>query len=146
MSGDTLSCSKPRLSPFEAVVFLTLGALKKSKKSQIPIRCFQKVNVGAITVREMSNLLRRSGGIRRSLTTLDRKAYDVAVVGGGVIGSWAAVSAGKRRKTVCLIEQFRRGHTMGSSHGDGRIWRKAYEEDVRFFITLYHLASITFWL
>ena len=54
----------------------------------------------------------------------------MCVVGGGVIGSWAAVAARKRGQSVVLVEQFQRCHSMGSSHGDGRIWRKAYEEDV----------------
>ena len=56
-------------------------------------------------------------------------AYDLVVVGGGVVGAstaWAAARSGAR---VCLLEQFQRCHDRGSSHGDGRIYRFAYAED-----------------
>mmetsp|Transcript_897 Transcript_897/g.2531 ORF Transcript_897/g.2531 Transcript_897/m.2531 type:complete len:423 (-) Transcript_897:80-1348(-) len=75
-------------------------------------------------------LARRVLSKARALSTATTTRVDVAVIGGGVIGSWAAINAAKRGRSVCLIEQFARGHDRGSSHGDGRIWRKAYEEDV----------------
>lgn len=56
--------------------------------------------------------------------------YDVVVLGGGVIGAWTAVMAAKRGASVALAEQFAApAHEKGSSHGDGRIFRLAYEED-----------------
>jgi glycine/D-amino acid oxidase-like deaminating enzyme len=60
---------------------------------------------------------------------LAQKAFDLVVVGGGVVGSstaWAAARAGAR---VCLLEQFSLLHDRGSSHGDGRIYRYGYAED-----------------
>ena len=49
---------------------------------------------------------------------------DVVVVGGGVMGVWAAIRAAQAgAKRVVLLEQFEPGHAWGSSHGDGRIVR-----------------------
>jgi monomeric sarcosine oxidase len=53
---------------------------------------------------------------------------DVVVVGGGVMGlaaGWALTRAGRE---PLVLEQFRVGHTRGSSHGAGRIFRLAYVE------------------
>ena len=55
--------------------------------------------------------------------------HDVVVVGGGVMGAWTACMAAKRGASVCLVDQHSPGHTLGSSHGDGRIFRLAYSED-----------------
>ena len=54
---------------------------------------------------------------------------DVAVIGGGVMGlatAWALRRAGRE---PVLLEQFRIGHTRGSSHGATRIFRLAYAEE-----------------
>lgn len=54
---------------------------------------------------------------------------DVAVVGGGVMGlatAWALRRAGRE---PVVLEQFRVGHTHGSSHGATRIFRLAYAEE-----------------
>jgi NADPH-dependent 2,4-dienoyl-CoA reductase/sulfur reductase-like enzyme len=56
--------------------------------------------------------------------------YDVIIVGGGVMGASAAVSFARRGRKALLIEQFEPGHDRGSSHGDGRIYRYAYREQV----------------
>src|SRR5581483_88405 len=53
---------------------------------------------------------------------------DVVVVGAGVMGlasAWALARAGRE---PLVLEQFRVGHTHGSSHGATRIFRLAYEE------------------
>jgi sarcosine oxidase len=53
---------------------------------------------------------------------------DVVVVGGGVMGlavAWALRRAGRE---PLVLEQFRVGHSRGSSHGAGRIFRLAYVE------------------
>lgn len=52
----------------------------------------------------------------------------MAVVGGGAMGAWTAVNLGKRGKRTILLEKFECGHEQGSSHGDGRIYRKGYRE------------------
>ena len=53
---------------------------------------------------------------------------DVLVIGGGVMGASAAYHAAKAGARVRLLEQFRIGHTRGSSHGESRIIRVAYSE------------------
>lgn len=54
----------------------------------------------------------------------------VAVVGGGVMGAATAWALAKRGTAAALIEQHAsETHTLGSSHGDGRIARLAYAED-----------------
>lgn len=54
--------------------------------------------------------------------------HDVAVVGGGAMGAWTAVRLAKAGKRVILLEQFECGHERGSSHGDGRVYRRGYQE------------------
>ena len=58
------------------------------------------------------------------------KKYDVIVVGGGVMGVWSAIAAKRHGSHVCLLEQYDAGHRHGSSHGDGRIYRFAYQEEL----------------
>jgi sarcosine oxidase len=52
----------------------------------------------------------------------------VAVVGAGIMGSAAARSLVLAGHDVTLFEQFRVGHSHGSSHGRSRIVRLAYPE------------------
>jgi sarcosine oxidase/L-pipecolate oxidase len=47
----------------------------------------------------------------------------VAVVGGGIIGSWAALHLAEAGIQTTLIEQFPLPHTRGSSHGLSRAFR-----------------------
>jgi sarcosine oxidase len=54
--------------------------------------------------------------------------HDVVVVGAGGMGSAAAFHLARRGLSVRVIEQFSRGHTLGSSHGLSRIIRLAYFE------------------
>lgn len=65
----------------------------------------------------------------RCLADAARSTYDLAVVGGGVMGVWTAIMARKRGASVLLADQFAPAHERGSSHGDGRIYRVAYTED-----------------
>eukprot|EP01083_Nonionella_stella_P114559 338871_1 len=58
----------------------------------------------------------------------EKPVFDVAVVGGGVMGCSVAWAATQRGLSVCLCEQFEIGHSRGSSHGDGRIFRKAQQD------------------
>src|SRR5216684_1090390 len=53
---------------------------------------------------------------------------DVVVVGGGVMGLPAAWALPRAGREPLVLEQFRVGHTRGSSHGAGRIFRLAYDE------------------
>ena len=77
-----------------------------------------------------------SAGMRPRLASLARRlasaaspTYDVAVVGGGVMGAFTALAAARRGASVALLDQFSAGHPHGSSHGDGRIYRLAYTQD-----------------
>ena len=53
---------------------------------------------------------------------------DAVVVGAGINGLATARSLARRGVDVVLAEQFRIGHTRGSSHGRSRIFRLAYPE------------------
>ncbi|EFA79103.1 hypothetical protein PPL_07928 [Heterostelium album PN500] len=68
----------------------------------------------------------------------DDKFYDVIVVGGGITGSSSAYMLAKSGLKVLLLEQYDMCHTNASSHGDGRIIRYSYPEDI--YIKLSKLA------
>src|SRR5262249_39748095 len=50
------------------------------------------------------------------------------VVGAGAMGSAAALSLARRRRSVALVEQFEPGHARGASHGAVRIFRLSYPD------------------
>jgi sarcosine oxidase len=68
--------------------------------------------------------------------------YDAIVVGAGAMGSASAWQLARRGGSVLLLEQFQPGHTRGSSHGSGRIFRVAYR-DAR-YVSL-ALAALPLW-
>jgi sarcosine oxidase len=55
--------------------------------------------------------------------------FDVAVIGLGGMGSAILAECARRRASVIGLEQFQRGHDLGSSSGKSRMIRKAYFED-----------------
>jgi sarcosine oxidase/L-pipecolate oxidase len=55
-------------------------------------------------------------------------AYDVVVVGAGIEGSATAYYLLKKGLNVLLLEQFSALHSRGSSHGQSRIIRRAYDK------------------
>ncbi|RIK38431.1 MAG: N-methyl-L-tryptophan oxidase [Chloroflexi bacterium] len=55
-------------------------------------------------------------------------SYDSIVIGAGVMGSAAAYHLAKDGRRVLLIEQFKVGHTHGSSHGGSRIIRYTHDD------------------
>ncbi|XP_019717220.1 peroxisomal sarcosine oxidase [Hippocampus comes] len=55
--------------------------------------------------------------------------YDYIVIGAGIQGSFTSYQLVKRKKKTLLLEQFTLPHTRGSSHGQTRIIRKAYDQD-----------------
>ncbi|XP_061136038.1 peroxisomal sarcosine oxidase isoform X1 [Syngnathus typhle] len=57
------------------------------------------------------------------------ECYDYIVIGAGIQGSFTSYQLVKRKRKTLLLEQFTLPHTRGSSHGQTRIIRKAYEED-----------------
>lgn len=58
------------------------------------------------------------------------KQYDVIVVGGGVVGVSTAYVLARRGMSVLLLERYAPVHDHGSSHGDSRMIRFDYEENV----------------
>ncbi len=56
-------------------------------------------------------------------------AFDVAVVGAGVFGAWAAWHLKKSGKNVVLIDQYSAGHARSSSGGESRVIRISYGGD-----------------
>merc|ERR1719160_152702 len=55
------------------------------------------------------------------------------------MGVWTAIMAARRGASTVLAEQFQPDHHQGSSHGDGRIYRLAYAEDVYFDMMMHSL-------
>lgn len=53
--------------------------------------------------------------------------YDVIVIGAGAVGSATAYHAAKRGLRTLLLEQYEIDHGRGSSHGNSRIIRYAYD-------------------
>jgi sarcosine oxidase len=60
--------------------------------------------------------------------TIRRKHYDVAIIGLGTMGSFAAVELAKRGCSVAGFDQFTPPHGRGSHSGATRIYRVAYAE------------------
>ena len=54
--------------------------------------------------------------------------YDAIVIGAGGMGSATAYHLAKAGADVLVLEQFQRGHTFGSSHGETRIIRFFYDK------------------
>jgi sarcosine oxidase len=65
---------------------------------------------------------------------------DVAVVGGGAMGSAAAWQLARRGVDVVLLEQFSPRHKNGASHGASRIFRVSYPD--RVYIDLAREAQV----
>lgn len=70
------------------------------------------------------------------------RTADVAVIGAGIIGAATAWQARRRGHSVVLLEQFEIGHQRGSSHGEARIFRLAYEQPE--YVELARMA-VPFW-
>ncbi|XP_076138230.1 peroxisomal sarcosine oxidase [Alosa pseudoharengus] len=60
---------------------------------------------------------------------MSSQIYDCIVIGAGIQGSCTAYYHAKNNKKTLLLEQFFLPHSRGSSHGQTRIIRKAYQQD-----------------
>ncbi|KAL2096168.1 hypothetical protein ACEWY4_008316 [Coilia grayii] len=60
---------------------------------------------------------------------MSSQEYDCIVIGAGIQGSCTAYYLAKNNQKTLLLEQFVLPHARGSSHGQTRIIRKAYDED-----------------
>jgi monomeric sarcosine oxidase len=56
-------------------------------------------------------------------------AYDVAVIGAGVFGSWTARCLRRENRRVLLVDAWGPGHSRSSSGGESRIIRMGYGAD-----------------
>ena len=65
---------------------------------------------------------------------MSENLYDAIVIGAGGMGSAAAYHLACSGAKTLVLEQFSRGHACGSSHGDSRIIRLAYEK--KFYVEL----------
>lgn len=54
--------------------------------------------------------------------------YDTIIIGAGGMGSAATYHLAKSGADTLTLEQFQRGHTLGSSHGENRIIRFFYDK------------------
>lgn len=59
---------------------------------------------------------------------MQRHVYDAIVIGAGGMGSTSAYHLAKSGADVLVLEQFQRGHNLGSSHGETRIIRFFYDK------------------
>ena len=57
-----------------------------------------------------------------------KNIYDAIVIGAGGMGSATTYHLAKSGADVLVLEQFQRGHTFGSSHGETRIIRFFYDK------------------
>lgn len=73
--------------------------------------------------------VRRDSDVASTAGETDNRAMesvDVAVVGLGLAGAAAAWELSRRGRQVAAFEAYAPGHHYGSSHGNGRIFRRAY--------------------
>lgn len=72
-----------------------------------------------------------------------RQRYDVAVIGAGAFGAWAAYQLCRRGKKVALLDAYGPGHSRSSSGGETRIMRMGYGPDELY--TRFALRSMELW-
>lgn len=70
-------------------------------------------------------------------------AYDVAVIGAGVFGSWTAYHLQKSGKKVVLLDAYGAANSRASSGGESRIIRMGYGPDELY--TRWSMRSLTLW-
>src|SRR5258708_9338301 len=75
-------------------------------------------------------MLERNLRSRSSRAMSSNNHYGVIVLGMGVMGSATAYHLARAGKRVLALEQFELDHRMGSSHGESRMIRYAYDHPV----------------
>jgi monomeric sarcosine oxidase len=71
------------------------------------------------------------------------KAYEVAVIGAGVFGSWTAYQLQKLGRRVILLDSYGAAHSRASSGGESRIIRCGYGDSEIY--TRWALRSMAMW-
>jgi monomeric sarcosine oxidase len=74
--------------------------------------------------------------------TTQRKHYDVAVIGLGTMGSFAAAELARRGFSVAGFDQFTPPHSHGSHSGGTRIYRVAYAEGAGYVPLAQHAGEL----
>jgi len=72
------------------------------------------------------------------------ETYDVAVIGAGVFGSWAAYRLALAGKSVVLLDAYGPAHSRASSGGESRIIRMGYGPQEIY--TRWSMRSLELWL
>ena len=72
-----------------------------------------------------------------------RKTHDVAVVGAGVFGAWAAYHLQKAGKSVVLLDAYGVANSRASSGGESRVIRMGYGADEIY--TRWAMRSLALW-
>jgi sarcosine oxidase len=72
-----------------------------------------------------------------------KKSYDVAVIGAGVFGSWAALHFVRAGKRVALVDAYGPGNSRASSGGESRLIRMGYGPDELY--TRWSVRSLELW-
>ncbi|PYQ24097.1 MAG: hypothetical protein DMF79_02450, partial [Acidobacteria bacterium] len=81
---------------------------------------------------------------RGQAPAVDRgSAFDVAVVGAGVFGSWIAYHLQRAGRRVALVDAYGPGNARGSSGGQSRVIRMGYGD--REVYTRWSLRSLELW-
>ena len=81
-----------------------------------------RFSVGSADIREITTGP-ACNSAKLPATRMNKQSTTVSVIGGGIIGSWAALHLLEAGADVTLIEQFPLPHTRGSSHGLSRAFR-----------------------
>jgi monomeric sarcosine oxidase len=71
------------------------------------------------------------------------ETYDVAVVGAGVFGAWAALSLQQSGKKVLLVDAYGAANSRASSGGESRVVRMGYGADEIY--TRWAMRSLALW-
>ena len=72
------------------------------------------------------------------------ESYDVAVIGAGVFGAWAAHRLRRSGRSVALLDAYGAGNSRSSSGGESRIVRMGYGEQEIY--TRWSLRSLQLWI
>lgn len=72
-----------------------------------------------------------------------RATYDVAVIGAGVFGAWAAYHLRQSGRAVILLDAYGPGNSRASSGGESRVIRMGYGPDEIY--TRWSIRSLALW-
>jgi sarcosine oxidase len=77
------------------------------------------------------------------VSMIERKTFDVAVIGAGVFGAWTAYFLQKSGASVALLDAYGPAHARASSGGESRIIRMGYGADEIY--TRWSMRALPLW-